>query len=120
MRGERLKKKENVVFVPLNASPIRDALQSLFFFGFTEVVCAYIHCRSVRGCVCSLVLLFATLYSCRLHYSMCVFYYYFLNLINYHLGLINSWLIGQNLYQQSIADNVLIVDNDVLINKEPY
>jgi hypothetical protein len=35
-------------------------------------------------------------------------------------GLINSWLISQNPYQQSIADNELIVDKVVLINKEPY
>ena len=34
--------------------------------------------------------------------------------------LINSWLIGQDPYQQSIADNNFKVDNVVLINKDPY
>jgi hypothetical protein len=38
--GERreIEKKENVIFVPLNVSLIRDVLESFFFFGFTEVV----------------------------------------------------------------------------------
>ena len=35
---ERDRKKENVIFVPLNVSLIRDVLESFFFFGFTEVV----------------------------------------------------------------------------------
>ena len=35
-------------------------------------------------------------------------------------GLINSWLISKNPYQQSIDDKELIVDKVVLINKEPY
>ena len=36
-------------------------------------------------------------------------------------GLFNSWLVGQNPYQQSITDNGgLIVDKVVLINKDPY
>ncbi len=48
---ERDRKKENFVFVPLNVFLIRDSLQSFFFSGFTEVVCAYFHYRSVRGCV---------------------------------------------------------------------
>jgi hypothetical protein len=33
--------------------------------------------------------------------------------------LSNCWLIGQNPYQQSIADNELIVDNVDLIGKDP-
>ena len=57
------------------------------------------------------------------------------NLINYHPqtllcqqlvdntnlydGLINSWLVSKNPYQQSIVDNELIFDKVVLINKEP-
>jgi hypothetical protein len=52
VRGEI--KKRNVIFVPLNVSLIRDSLQSFFFFGFTEVVCVYIHYRSVCVCVCVL------------------------------------------------------------------
>ena len=58
-RSEEREKKENVVFVPLNVSLRRDALQSFFFFGFTEVVCVYIHYRSVSGCV---------IYYCLQHY----------------------------------------------------
>ena len=52
---ERDRKKWNVVFVPLNVSLIEDALQSFFFFGFTEVVCVYIHYRSVSVCVYSTI-----------------------------------------------------------------
>ena len=37
-----------------------------------------------------------------------------------HDGLINSWLMSKNPYQQSIPDNELIFDNVVLINKESY
>ena len=72
-------------FVPLNSSLIRDALQSFFFFGVTEVVCVYIHYSSVSGCVYSTVvcrilfmpatlldvcvlILFAALYTYRLCY----------------------------------------------------
>jgi hypothetical protein len=30
-------------------------VQSFFFFGFTEMVCAYTHYRSVSGCMCSTI-----------------------------------------------------------------
>jgi hypothetical protein len=50
---ERDRKKENVIFVPLNDSLIRDTFPSFFFFGFTEVVCVCIHYRSVSRCVYS-------------------------------------------------------------------
>jgi hypothetical protein len=35
------------------------------------------------------------------------------------LGLINSWLISKSPYQQLVDDKELIVDEVVLINKEP-
>jgi hypothetical protein len=64
---------------------MRDALQSFFFSGFTEVVCAYIRYRSVSVCVYSTIvcrilfmptalldvcvlLLFTVLYTCRINY----------------------------------------------------
>ncbi len=82
---ERDRKKENVIFVPLNVSLIRDTLQSFYFSNFTEVVCVYIHYRSVSVFVystivyhilfmtatlldVSVLLLFATLYTYRLNY----------------------------------------------------
>jgi hypothetical protein len=65
--------------------PLRDTLQSLFFSGFTEVVCVYIHYKIVSVCVYSTIvfhilfipvtlldvcvlLLFAVLYTYRLNY----------------------------------------------------
>ena len=41
-------------------------------------------------------------------------------LVDTTMGFINSWLISKNPYQQSIGDKELIVDNVVLINKDPY
>jgi hypothetical protein len=35
-------------------------------------------------------------------------------------GLINSWFISKNPYQQSIVDNKLIFDKIVRINKEDW
>jgi hypothetical protein len=62
---------------------MRDALQSFFFFGFTEVVCVYIHYRSFSGCVyCTIVCVILLMPVHRLHYSMCVFYYYFKHYIH--------------------------------------
>jgi hypothetical protein len=69
---ERDIKKENVIFVPLNVCLIRDALQSFFFFRLDRSGKVII---GVWVGVCTL-LLFVAFYSYRVHYSMCVFYYY--------------------------------------------
>jgi hypothetical protein len=79
------------MFVPLNVSLIEDALQSFFFFGFTEVVCVYIHYRSVSVCVystivCLILFMPATLLDVCVLLSFAALYTYRLNYFNVTIG----------------------------------
>ena len=94
---------------------MRDALQSFFFFGFTEVVCAYIRYRSVSGCVYSTIV-------CRILFmptallDVCVLllfavHTYRLSLC-YFLGLGHILLtrVGDSFKLQNVNDVLLLID----------
>ena len=55
-REERDRKKRKCYICSLKRLPYKRRLAIVFFFfGFTEVVCVYIHYSSVRGCVYSTI-----------------------------------------------------------------
>jgi hypothetical protein len=72
---ERDRKKKKSYICSLKRLPYRRRLAIVFFFSALPKWCVYIFIIGVWVCVCTL-LLFAAFYSCRLRYSMCVFYYH--------------------------------------------
>ena len=90
MRGERLKKKENVIFVPLHLSYKRH-LAIVFFFLDLPKWCVYVFIIGVSVCVCSTIvyhILFipATLLDVCVLLSFASLYTYRLNYFNVTIG----------------------------------